>query len=79
MRGERYQNGMVILLTVLVFVAIPLLVNLPRGGSFGCPSRRPSRSSRRSSSGKWISARALDLRGTSGRRCPPPCGPQACR
>src|SRR2546426_416582 len=29
MRGERYQNGMVILLTVLVFVAIPLLVNLP--------------------------------------------------
>src|SRR3989441_5668931 len=29
MRGERYQNGMVILLTVLVFAAIPLLVNLP--------------------------------------------------
>src|SRR5206468_1919544 len=29
MRGERYQNGMVMLLTVLVFVAIPLLVNLP--------------------------------------------------
>src|SRR3989449_268467 len=29
MRGERYQNGMVMLLTVLVFAAIPLLVNLP--------------------------------------------------
>src|SRR5437870_11651094 len=29
MRGERYQNGMVILLTVLVFAAIPLLLNLP--------------------------------------------------
>src|SRR3989475_1320988 len=29
MRGERCQNGMVMLLTVLVFVAIPLLVNLP--------------------------------------------------
>src|SRR2546428_14064254 len=29
MRGERYQNGMAILLTVLVFAAIPLIVNLP--------------------------------------------------
>src|SRR2546422_10783182 len=29
MRGERYENGMVMLLTVLVFAAIPLLVNLP--------------------------------------------------
>src|SRR2546426_10454748 len=29
MRGERYQNGMAILLTVLVFAAIPLVVNLP--------------------------------------------------
>src|SRR2546425_782932 len=29
MRGERYQNGMVMLLTGLVFAAIPLLVNLP--------------------------------------------------
>src|SRR5437879_12766554 len=29
MRGERCQNGMAILLTVLVFAAIPLIVNLP--------------------------------------------------
>src|SRR3989475_13083935 len=37
MQGERYQNTIVLLLTVLVFASIPLIVNFLGGGFLWAP------------------------------------------